>query len=581
MNGITSATPIVTNPTAERAVANDSRASTLFSGPTQVGGLATATDNTDIPVTSTERVGDAALPVQQSAGNEAVPVDAADNSTTCDSVVVLPGVKESPRAKPKAKVGKRPSKGQATPNISPASTNNAGGLQGDASNDVAPPPLQKSPQAPSDPHPISLDAIVQELWGGHLRHVNGCFMTSRGGHWGALHQAAEVQKPIATLLRPGAKAREINEIVKQLKLRYAEISLPAPVPNLVCVQNGTLNLLTGELLDHSPDHWLRYKIDNPYDPDAKCPIWLRTLDETFRDSIDKAQKILLLKQWFGCCIVPMTRMRKFLVMHGAGSNGKSVILSILARLVGEANLSRAMVERIGKKEVLADFDGKLLNITPELSNNAWRYSNYIKAVVDGEDHVQARKLYKNVISFRPITRLVMATNVFPRVVDDSDAFFNRLMILVFERQFTEAEQNKQLINELHPELPGILAWAVEGLQQLVADGQFVIPASSDVAKNRYRIDSDDARLFLDECLELDPTGSGMTVPVVYANYCKWCSESGLTAMNKFTFGKRFRLAGAEQRHTRTGDIWLVGAKAVPVPSESNPEQPQQEVNMAT
>jgi putative DNA primase/helicase len=507
--------------------------------------------------------------VQQSAGNEMMSgdTDLAGKTTTGESDLVLSGVAESPiqsqtmPATPdpvpaKARTWKRSSKSKTSAGDSPVNIGSA------------PPPDNAvkvgAVPAQGDAAQSSLDAFVQDLFGGHVVFVDGRFMTYREGRWLALHQLAEVEKPISRFLGAGVNVRKIDELVKQLKLRCAEIALPAPVPNLVCFKNGTLDPFTGILHQHSSANWLRNKIDNLYDPKAECPTWLRSLDEIFREDIDKMQKILLLKQWFGYTLVPMTMYRKFLVMHGAGSNGKSVILSVMAKMIGEENISRAMAERIGKKEVLADFDGKLLNISPELSDNAWKYSNYIKAVVDGEDHVQARQLYKNVISFKPITRLVMATNTLPRVVDDSDGFFSRPMILTFNRQFKEAEQNKQLIDELLAELPGILRWAVEGLQQLVADNQFVVPVSSEAVKTRYRIESDPVLLFIEECLEADPDGAGILVRDMFAAYCNWVRAYRLdTKINKFAFGKRMSKAGFEQRHTRIGDNWLVRAIGAP------------------
>jgi putative DNA primase/helicase len=329
----------------------------------------------------------------------------------------------------------------------------------------------------------------------------------------------------------------------------------------MCLSNGTLNPLTGELLQHSPDFHLRNVADIAFDPAAQCPMWLRCLDDIFRDDLDKAEKILLLKQWCGYSLVPMTKMHKFLVMVGAGSNGKSTVLDVLARIVGEGNISRAMVERLGRKEVLANLDGKLLNISPEMSANAWKYSSYIKAIVSG-DTVQARKLYKNPFSFKPVTRLVMATNTYPKLVDDSDGFARRLMILTFNRQFTEGEQNKQLANELYAELPGILNWAIAGLQQLLADDQFVVPESSEAAKTRYRIESCHVRLFLEECLDPDTTGAGMAAKDVYALYEGWAKEACLSTLNKFTFGKRLGRAGVAHQHTRNGESWMLSRKSV-------------------
>ena len=484
--------------------------------PFSMGGIE-VTGDTNIPETPTEdtRAGDvasgdvAASPALQSAGDEVVFGDA--------------DVKE--------------------PNVNPADPNNARGLQAGS----------------NESNPESLVMLVQQLLSGHLYHVNGRFFTYRNGRWVQIGKKNELLPAIARHYGYTKKIRELNEIVEQLKLRYAVAAFQPPQPNLICLNNGTLNPLMGQLHAHSPEFYLRHKVDITWDANATCPRWERFLDEIFRDDIDKAQKIRLVQQWFGYCLIPWTDMQKMLMLIGEGENGKSVLLKILTHIVGRENTSNIQVERFGRSEVRAELEGKLLNISPELSDRAWQHSEYLKAIVVG-DEIEVRRLYQDSFSFKPTARIVVSTNNLPRVYDHSHGFFRRVMMVPFNRKFTDADRNRQLEAALMAELPGILAWAVRGLQELVQDGEFVIPASSEAAKVRYMVESDDARLFFDEQLIQDPTGAGMPVPVVYSNYCKWCSESGLSAMNKFTFGKRLRVAGVGQRHTRTGDVWLVRAK---------------------
>ena len=49
---------------------------------------------------------------------------------------------------------------------------------------------------------------------------------------------------------------------------------------LVCLQNGTFNLRTGELQPHSPDDRLITQLPFDYDPEAQCPLYERVVRET-------------------------------------------------------------------------------------------------------------------------------------------------------------------------------------------------------------------------------------------------------------------------------------------------------------
>ncbi len=143
-------------------------------------------------------------------------------------------------------------------------------------------------------------------------------------------------------------------------------------------------------------------------------------------------------------------------MVGAGGNGKSVLLTTLTHLVGRSNVSNAHVERLGDKFVRAELEGKLINISAEMSANATISDGYLKSIVAG-DEIEAERKFKPSFSFRPYVRLIGATNHLPRLRDLSEGFFRRAIILGFNRQFSEAEQDHSLEAKLDAELPGILA----------------------------------------------------------------------------------------------------------------------------
>jgi putative DNA primase/helicase len=69
----------------------------------------------------------------------------------------------------------------------------------------------------------------------------------------------------------------------------------------------------------------------------------------------------------------------------------------------------------------------------------------------------------------------------PRLLDLSEGFARRAIILPFNRRFSEAEQDKQIERKFAQELPGILVWAVEGLRRLQSRGLFEVPASAEAA----------------------------------------------------------------------------------------------------
>lgn len=289
------------------------------------------------------------------------------------------------------------------------------------------------------------------------------------------------------------------------------------------------------------------------DPEAKCPLWKKTLKQIFKGDEDAKKKIRLLQMFFGYCLIRDTRQAKFLWMVGDGGNGKSLVLNILATILGSENVSRAMLHRLEDKFVRAQLLHKLANISPEMGPEDTLSENYLKAIVSGEE-IEAEGKYKPSFRFKPYARIIASTNSLPRLLDHSEGFRRRAIILTFNRVFNEKEQDKNLDSKLQEELSGILLWAVKGLQRLRKKGSFVIPSSSKKALEEYRKEADPVKQFADERLVEDEWGD-LTTTDIYFQYAEWAKARGYNRMNITTFGKRMKKLGYQKRNTNSKSVW--------------------------
>jgi putative DNA primase/helicase len=398
---------------------------------------------------------------------------------------------------------------------------------------------------------------IVDKFNGLLHYVNHEPYSYKDGHWPMLDEQVDVTQVIAHYLGEGVSRCGINELLFLVQTFQANAEAAVtPDLNLLCLLNGTLDLRTGELIEHRPEHNLKCQINCIWDPSEPCYRWDQFLDEIVDGGPDCNEKLQLLQEWFGYCLIPDNSQHKFLWLVGAGGNGKSVLLDVLRHLVGPSNVSDAHIERLGDKGVRAELENKLVNISAEMGAEATIADGYLKSIVAG-DFIEAERKFKDSFSFRPTVRLVGSTNHLPRLLDLSDGFFRRAMILQFNRQFLDGERDTKLTEKLVAELPGILAWAVEGLKNLRKRGYFVIPSSSIEALNQYRLDSDPERMYFDECLVEDPTGEGMTPNSLYADYVEWCRRSGHRAKSKINFGKRLSEFGIGSRRGHSSNYWFV------------------------
>jgi len=76
--------------------------------------------------------------------------------------------------------------------------------------------------------------------------------------------------------------------------------------------------------------------------------------------------------------------------------------------------------------------------------------------------ISARPLYGEWVYFKPVSKILPTTNSRPETLGLNDGIWRCIRKIPFNRQLTEAEQDKELMTTLTKELPGILNWAIEG-----------------------------------------------------------------------------------------------------------------------
>lgn len=99
------------------------------------------------------------------------------------------------------------------------------------------------------------------------------------------------------------------------------------------MQNGFLNLRTGELLPPSRERLITKLAPVRYDPSAKCPTWLAFLQSVFPAPYDDV--LPFLKRALGYSLTGSTSEECFFVLYGTGRNGKGTLVKTIAALLGD------------------------------------------------------------------------------------------------------------------------------------------------------------------------------------------------------------------------------------------------------
>jgi putative DNA primase/helicase len=172
---------------------------------------------------------------------------------------------------------------------------------------------------------------------------------------------------------------------------------------------------------------------------------------------------------------------------------------------------------------LADLRGVRLTVCTEVpAGHAWN-EPLIKQLT-GSDRIRARKLYQNHEEFDPTHKIIVLGNYRPRLKGADLGIRRRLKLIPFERTFTEGRRDPHLLDKLLAELPGILAWAVEGCRLWQRDGLGTSRRVTE-ATSSYMDEGDLLGPFLIERCTVTEAAK-VTRAAVYATFADWMTGQG-------------------------------------------------------
>jgi putative DNA primase/helicase len=235
------------------------------------------------------------------------------------------------------------------------------------------------------------------------------------------------------------------------------------------------------------------------------------------------------------------RHEKFIVLVGAGANGKSVLLSILQSLCGLDNVAAVQPSNFDRAFQRAHLEHKLANIISEIPQGSVIADAELKAITSGDPSTVEHK-YGAPFVMHPFSTCWFGTNHMPRTKDFSEALFRRAIIITFNRVFSSHEQDPNLRDAMKAELPGILVIALEAYAKGLLNG-FTEPPSSKRAKQEWRLEVDQVAQFVEEVCQRDPK-SEESIGSLFDAYRSWAVKEGI----HLQMSKR----GLRERLTRLG-----------------------------
>lgn len=180
--------------------------------------------------------------------------------------------------------------------------------------------------------------------------------------------------------------------------------------------------------------------------------------------------------------------------------------------------------------------GKPLAIIPDARINGPAHTVVERLLsISGEDVLTIDRKNREPWSGKLPTRIMVLSNEIPRFTDSSGAIANRLLVLQMRQSFLGRE-DRTLDARLTDELPGILNWALEGLDRLTQQGRFTVPSASSEATTMLMDLASPVSAFVRECCYRGQ-GQSVTRDRLYLAWRSWCADNGHEPGSKATFGR--------------------------------------------
>ncbi|MDY6903711.1 MAG: phage/plasmid primase, P4 family [Thermodesulfobacteriota bacterium] len=302
--------------------------------------------------------------------------------------------------------------------------------------------------------------------------------------------------------------------------------------DLTCVKNGMLDLLTWKMFPHKKDYYATFELNVTVDPesDRKCRRWLSFLSQ----NIQTPAVIMQVQEFFGYCLTRDCLYGKSLFLVGPGADGKSTLIKILRDMVGPDNTSSISFSELEDQFLRASLYQKAVNFSTETQSFSLE-SEYFKKIATG-DPINAAFKHKNSFEFIPFCKLVFSANRLPRVSDNSDGFYRRVLPVMFKRQFLEDDPDTDpaLYYKLQAELSEIFIWSLVGLKRLIDQGRFTDCDETRDAVMDYRRLNNPVLCFIDDMCVLGETHEA-DKKALYTSYREYCQQNGYKRLSNANF----------------------------------------------
>jgi P4 family phage/plasmid primase-like protien len=361
-------------------------------------------------------------------------------------------------------------------------------------------------------------------------------------------------------------AAKLSSLCKMMRPHDAYVE-SENAAGMVHVRNGVVALGGGrpKLMPHNAKYPFHASSGIAFNPKASCPKFLKQFLGTALAQAD----IALVQKYCGSMLLGPNTCHGIMVIRGTPGGGKSTLVSIVEKIIGENNVAHLRTPHLGGRFETSAFLGKRLLVGKDVPGDTLAVSGarMLKSLVGG-DLMQAEiKFNRDKQPVRGDFHVIIVSNNNLRIAldGDQDAWGRRLLAVDFKNP-KPAKPIPNLAEKLvAAEASGILNWLIEGASAYRAEmdkyGQLRLTEEQQHRVATLLQDSDNVTEFVKQAI-VPKAGRDVTSEELLLCYYKKCERQQWTPVASQTFLTRVPDLLAQMfKTTRRNDIEREG-KAV-------------------
>jgi putative DNA primase/helicase len=382
-----------------------------------------------------------------------------------------------------------------------------------------------------------------------------------------LHEAADLpagdrQRALVEYALRSQKADRLRAMIELAQSDPTLAMVPGDFdadPWLLNVDNGTIDLRSGQLREHRRADLITKLAPVTYDPAATSDVWTRFLADAMQEN---AALIAFLQRCVGYSLTGTTGEEVLFFLLGPEASGKSTFAEAIKATFGDYARTtdfETFLQKKGDRGIpndIAALAGARLVVSIEMADGKHLAEGLVKHLTGG-DTVSARFLFGEFFDFIPQFKLWLAANDAPRVRHSDRAIWRRILRIPFEHTVPEAARDPAIKATLKDPArggPAILAWAVAGCLAWQRD-RLQVPIEVQTATASYRADQDPLRDFFADCCVFDPS-AWTSSKELFAAYRAWGEANGIEKpMTSTAFGSQLAAHGCSPGKAKETRGW--------------------------